>query len=448
MSENDTKPNQEDNTPLEPEQASESTQGNVEMSAGDDEPVSDNSADSKTESIPSAAPKNNEQLKEEVQESSASSSPVLPAKKSFPWFTTFVLILLLGFAGATLYVVQQGKLKLEAQTQNFDSLQQLLSAQAQTSQQNLAQQKRGFDQDSARLNKQLKKAQTDISDLSQRLNAQGKRLRALSDTSRDDWLLAEAEYLLKLANQRVRIERSPEGADALLQEADGILRDLDDPNLHSLRRAIAKDLAALRLLKKIDVEGIYLNLVALTEQIESIPTRVVSQRNHSLPEVEGVSGEQAKGFWDTVKGSWKQFTQSFKNYIRVIHHDEKPLPLLPVQDHMYLQQNLRLMLERAQLALLREQQDIYEQSLRQANEWLVTYYNESEVLNKFRNQLAVLQQKRIVQELPDINGSLQQIHDYIADLHNLKGVAKPEPKATVKSSNQSKAATSENSEKN
>ena len=39
--------------------------------------------------------------------------------------------------------------------------------------------------------------------LPQRLDSHNKRLLSLSSTSREDWLLAEAEYLLRLANQRL-----------------------------------------------------------------------------------------------------------------------------------------------------------------------------------------------------------------------------------------------------
>src|SRR5690606_21247593 len=110
----------------------------------------------------------------------------------------------------------------------------------------------------------------------QRIEAQHKRLQGLSSTSREDWLLAEAEYLLRLANQRVLIEHSPSSADGLLTQADEILKNLDDPDLFSLRQAIAKDLASLRLIKEVDHEGLYFSIKALTEQIELLslhPTR-------------------------------------------------------------------------------------------------------------------------------------------------------------------------------
>ncbi len=376
-----------------------------------------------------------EDAKSTISKASASATPPKQTeqkpKSAFPWAGLLTAACLLLLTAAIAYIAYQGKLLLDAKTQEIEKLERSLNATKNTQIKALE----NFDQleKKAResLANQLKQTQTALADVNQRVSVQSKRLRALSDTSRDDWLLAEAEYLLKLANQRVRIERSPDGAEALLEDADGILRDLDDPNLHALRRAIAKDLTALRLLKKIDVEGIYLNLVALTGEIVNIPThitRTIEKADTPQPLAETIEDLTPL---QTVKASWKRFTHSFKDFFRVIPRGQKPKALLPVQEEVYLQQNLRLMLERAQLGLLREQQDIYQQSLSQADAWLEEYYNESAVLLNFRNELQYLASKTVVQELPNISASLELIHEYIDALHSLEGI-KPKPKLELK----------------
>ena len=60
--------------------------------------------------------------------------------------------------------------------------------------------------------------------------------------------------------------RDPAASLALLQGADHVLQEIDDPTLHAVRAAIAADMAALRAVAKIDVEGLYLRLSALIEQ--------------------------------------------------------------------------------------------------------------------------------------------------------------------------------------
>ena len=123
-----------------------------------------------------------------------------------------------------------------------------------------------------------------------RLQAQNRRLLSISTTTREDWLLAEAEYLLKLANQRVVIEKNAENAVSLLEEADGILRDLRDPDLYAIRQVLQRDLASLRLVEKIDREGMYLSLLSLAEQVNALPV---------LPEYKSDRAEDKEMFVDS-----------------------------------------------------------------------------------------------------------------------------------------------------
>ena len=103
-----------------------------------------------------------------------------------------------------------------------------------------------------------------------RVNAQGKRLVELGSTTRSDWLLAEAEYLARLAQQRLQTERRVKSPLALLQSVDAILTQIDDPNLLQARSAVAADITSLRLTPDVDREGIYLELQALANSVEKL----------------------------------------------------------------------------------------------------------------------------------------------------------------------------------
>lgn len=357
-------------------------------------------------------------------------APRRPKKRgSIPWLAVISLLLVLGLAAAVAGLAWYGY-QLYLQNDSTKSgqvaeLQRQLAEQAQVlAQLRQAQANAGRDsqQEVRAMGERLTAAE-------QRLMAQNKRLLAMSTVTREDWLLAEAEYLLKLANQRILIERSAKGAEALLTEADAILRDLDDPDLFSLRKAVNSDLAALRLIQTIDREGIYLQINGLIDQVQRLPVR---------PEREQVVGRSQQpvaekldqklttdSWWAALKHNIYAFGQSLRSYININTNAEKPTPLLAPESAQYLQQNVRLMLERAQLALLREQQAIYQNSLQQAENYLADFYPDSAPVDNFRGQLMQLAAKDIVVELPDITGSLELLHSYIEDLHNLKGAAKP-----------------------
>ena len=104
-----------------------------------------------------------------------------------------------------------------------------------------------------------------------RLNSQSNRLRELSTTTRNDWLLAEAEYLMRLANQRLVTERSTKNPVALLNTADEILRDLDEVDLFPVRKSLAEDITVLQMVVDVDREGLFLRLGALSDQLVKLP---------------------------------------------------------------------------------------------------------------------------------------------------------------------------------
>jgi len=89
-----------------------------------------------------------------------------------------------------------------------------------------------------------------------------------------DWLQAEAEYLLRLANHRLQLEGDLTGAKTLLSSADERLAKADNPALFAVRQAIANELAALNSIYTLDQSGLYFKLSALESQIDQLLKRV------------------------------------------------------------------------------------------------------------------------------------------------------------------------------
>jgi len=110
-------------------------------------------------------------------------------------------------------------------------------------------------------------------DNSSQLNALSRRsqeletkMQSLTTVDRQDWLLAEVEYLLRLANQRAQLSHDPRAAAQLLSNADSILRELDDAALHPVRAELAKEISALQNSADVDIEGVYLTLQGLATE--------------------------------------------------------------------------------------------------------------------------------------------------------------------------------------
>lgn len=179
------------------------------------------------------------------------------------------------------------------------------------------------------------------------------------------WRLAEAEYLLRIANQRLLLERDAAGAIRLLRAADAILAALDDPALHAARAAIADELAALSAFKGVDTQGIFLRLEAAKALLDDLPLRLpqyAAPPPPSPPPADGAS-------------MLEHLRQRLSGLVRFRNHAEPVRPLLPPEEAEYLEQRLRLTMERAQLALLRRDQRIYRASLADARAHLARFVN-------------------------------------------------------------------------
>ncbi|GAB2196919.1 uroporphyrinogen-III C-methyltransferase [Sessilibacter sp. MAH4] len=263
-------------------------------------------------------------------------------------------------------------------------------------------------------------------ELQLRLDSHNQRLLALSNTSREDWQLAEAHYLVRLANQRLLVDRSARSAIGLMEAADQILRELALPDLFAVREALARDLAALKLANEIDREGIYLRLQGLAEALDQLPTFQKPElhgQDIDLLAGEDAAAEETQTWWQMTKGwfvsAGRWFGEVSRPYLQIQHHNEPVGPLLPPSSVGYLRQNLRFSLEQAQLALLREETAIYQAALSQAENIVTEYFPESSPAKSLLTEIAELKLQTVEQNLPTIFTSQQQLQAYLDQFHRL-----------------------------
>lgn len=251
--------------------------------------------------------------------------------------------------------------------------------------------------------------------LANRINSQGRRLRELSGTTRSDWQLAEAEYLIRMGIQRFITERNSTNAIALLEAADQLLSEVDEVDLLPVRRALARDITTLRLVNNIDREGLYLKLGALSEAVMTLPLIPLQPE---MAEVEEVVAEQQEQSWSQqLAANTSQFLESLLGLVRVQRRSAGLEPLLSVEEEAYIRQNLRSMLEQAQLAMLREEQVVYRESLEKAVLWLQDYFALNPAARQLAGQLEELAQTRAQVDYPYIGGGLQSLKDFIDAWH-------------------------------
>jgi len=235
-----------------------------------------------------------------------------------------------------------------------------------------------------------------------------RRLETVLGASRQEWRLAEAEHLLRLASLRLSALQDINSATALVQAADEILRDQDDPAAFAAREQLAKSLEALRATDNPDRTGLFLQLGALREQAAQL-----NSLNPKFVADGGVLGELAAesepGTW------WSQTLHKLSQYFRLdFNADQNVRPLLAGQSLTQVRLALSLALEQAQWAALHGQTQVYRQALQQAAEVLDANFNRDNPDSRaLRARVGELVDQPIEVKAPELSDSLNAVQAYI-----------------------------------
>jgi uroporphyrin-3 C-methyltransferase len=234
------------------------------------------------------------------------------------------------------------------------------------------------------------------------------RLDNVLNASRQDWRLAEAEHLLRLASLRLSALQEINGAKALVQTADDILREQDDPAAFAARGELAKSLEALRSLQQPDRTGLFLQLGALRAQ--------VAQLNPQTPAFADTGGVLANLAAEGDGSSrWAQWLEQLSHYFRIDFSAAQDIrPLLAGQSLAQVRLALTLALEQAQWGALNGDSGVYQQSLQQARDVLNDQFNQDNPeVQGLRNRLAELLTQPVRVAMPDLTQAMAALQAYV-----------------------------------
>jgi len=319
---------------------------------------------------------------------------------------TIAIILSIVFSGGLAY-------KLHQQQTNYQTQIAQLKNQLENTQASMKQELNQVQ------DKTIKKATTVAHKSEVVLRQQQKSIESLQLAMADvkgrrpnDWLLAEADYLVKLAGRKLFLEHDVESATQLMESADQRIAALNDPSLVNLRKAMANDITKLRIIPLVDRDGLVLRLTALQQQVDKLPLA-----NVLLPETEAIEttevSEDIANWQDNLMASLKAFLE---NFITFRTRDGSAIPLLSPEQHFYLKENIKAKLETAIKAVYQEQGEIYATSLQTADKWVLAFFNqEDSSVKKFNKTVNQLSQQNIQVKYPPKLQSQSQLSDVIRD---------------------------------
>jgi uroporphyrin-3 C-methyltransferase len=325
-------------------------------------------------------------------------------KKSGNKLSILALIVALLGTTASLYVTQQQRdaleLKLVDLQESINAGQKELQSSV-TSQQNALK-----DEAFAVVNRTevtAKQQQESIESLQMALSEmQGRRP--------NDWLLAEADYLIKLASRKLILEKDVNTAIALMESADQRVATLNDPTLLSLRQFINDDLTALKSTPVFDKDGLALKLMSLQKQVDSLPLA-----NAIIPEQEQSIEQQVStdiaDWQQNLMTSLKSFSEQF---ITFRTREGSVVPLLSPEQHFYLRENIKAKIDSAINATYSENQDLFDSNLELALAWTNTYFDVTQnSVSSFTKLLTDLSTTNITISYPTRLETQSKIEDVI-----------------------------------
>ncbi|HDZ9266325.1 TPA: uroporphyrinogen-III C-methyltransferase [Vibrio cholerae] len=226
----------------------------------------------------------------------------------------------------------------------------------------------------------------------------------------NDWLLAEADYLVKLAGRKLFLEHDVETATQLMESADQRIAALNDPSLTPLRKAMANDITTLKNIPLIDRDGLVLRLISLQQQIDSLPlANAILPADQ--PQTSQAVSENIDDWQTNLKNSLKAFAD---NFITFRSRDGNVIPLLSPTQHFYLRENLQAKLETAIKGVYTEQQTLYRTALDTAAQWSASFFNpDDKAVQSFNAALAQLAEQQVQVEYPVKLQAQQQLADVI-----------------------------------
>lgn len=238
-----------------------------------------------------------------------------------------------------------------------------------------------------------------ISTLQNQIN----RLSAAAKTQQpNDWLLSEADFLLNNALRKLVLDNDVDTSISLLKVADEALEKVSDPRVVSVRAAINNDLKQLLAVNNVDQNAIMQRLSQLANNLDELTVLDVN-----FGESNTTNQKLTDSLEDWKENAEKSATSFLNHFIRITPRNTDDKALLAPNQDIYLRENIRLRLQIAILAVPRQQDELYKQSLEAVASWIRSYFDtQAEVAQNFLKTLDELAEQSIYVDVPTQLSSL------------------------------------------
>ena len=330
-------------------------------------------------------------------------------KKNGTAFSLLAILIALGVGGAGYYFGQQQVAEIQQKLIALESRE--VAAPTMAVQDNREQ--------IEKLEQSLKVAQEKMAQLEQMSVAKASEIAALQSQltqvsklagaqQPSDWLFSESDFLLNNALRKLVLDNDVDTAVSLLKLADETLAKVNDSKAISVRTAINQDLKQLLSLSSVDQNAVMQKLSQLANTVDEL--QALNVNFDEVPD-----GKLSSDIADWQQNVEKSATSFLNHFIRISPKQSanKKELLAPNQD-IYLRENIRLRLQLAIMAVPRQQDELYKQSLDAVASWVRSYYDTNdEVTQNFLKSVDELAALSIYVDVPEQLQSLTLLDHYL-----------------------------------
>ena len=363
---------------------------------------------------------------DEIQETDAveiqteDREPVAPrtqtvVKKSGTGLSLLAILIALGVGGAGYYFGQQ---KVDEFQQKLTTLEAQINNKTVVS---APAQEVKFDTTQlAQLESANKAMQNKIAQVEELINAKSHELVGLQSQINKvsaqanaqqptDWLFSEADFLLNNALRKLVLDNDVDTAVSLLKLADETLAKVNNSQSAAIRSAINQDLKQLLSVAGVDQNAVMQKLSQLANTVDELPVLDVNFGDDQN------ATKLSDSLSDWAENAEKSATSFLNHFIRISpkHGADRKELLAPNQD-IYLRENIRLRLQLAIMAVPRQQNELYKQSLEAVASWIRSYFDtNAEVTQSFLKSVDELSELSIYVDVPSQLQSLSMLDKYL-----------------------------------
>jgi uncharacterized protein HemX len=220
--------------------------------------------------------------------------------------------------------------------------------------------------------------------------------------TRGDWLIADAEYLLSIANQRLYLIGDVNTTREALEAADQRLRESGDAGAFKIREQIAKDITAIQNVAVADIVGMYASIQSLQDQIDRL-TLFLPYTGKALtpqPVTQESSDKDVHALLDQLG-----------QMVTIRHTEHQIKEILTPEEAQFIREQLSVKLEMVKIALVQQNEQLYQISLVDAKKWLEKNFAQNSETSRFINELERFTAIKLRSHFPDISLSLKMLRD-------------------------------------